>query len=191
MPDKPLLLSRTRPGRTARRPGQAWRTGHALQKIGVEMGDYVSVWIPTSPMPPCGFGSKAIGGVTPTQPGRQGKLPRAHAQGRRRQGARRTSPARRAARRDRRRPSLEQVVIVGGPPPAGLAWPTVTLDELLDGVPDVRPTVALPIEPWIDLSLIYTFGTTGPSKGVRAAHAPSGTTRTASSSRTSTRATGT
>ena len=62
-------------------------------------------------------------------------------------------------------------MIVGGPPPAGLAWPAVTLDELLDGVPDERPAVARPIEPWDDLSLIYTSGTTGPSKGVRAAHA--------------------
>ena len=41
-------------------------------------------------------------------------------------------------------PSLEQVVIVGGPPPAGLAWPAVTLDELLDGVPDERPAAGTP-----------------------------------------------
>ena len=62
-------------------------------------------------------------------------------------------------------------MIVGGQPPAGLRWPAVTLDELLDGVSDERPTLTRAIEPWDDLSLIYTSGTTGPSKGVRAAHA--------------------
>ena len=89
---------------TARRARQAWRTGHALQKIGVEMGDYVSVWIPTGPdVVRAWFGANAVGGVyAPLNLAAQGKLPRAHAQGRRREGARRASPARRAARRDRR-----------------------------------------------------------------------------------------
>ena len=171
-PDKPYLLFEDETwsyGETAR---QAWRTGHALQKIGVEMGDYVSVWIPTGPdVVRAWFGSNAIGGVyAPLNLAAKGsylehtlrvadaKVLVAHHQ-----------LAERLVGIDA--PSLEQVVIVGGPPPAGLAWPTVTLDELLDGVPDVRPTVARPIEPWDDLSLIYTSGTTGPSKGVRAAHA--------------------
>ena len=28
---------------------QAWRAGNALQKLGVGIGDYISVWIPTGP----------------------------------------------------------------------------------------------------------------------------------------------
>jgi crotonobetaine/carnitine-CoA ligase len=52
-----------------------------------------------------------------------------------------------------------------------LPWRTLTMDELLDGVGHERPNLPRPLEPWDDLSLIYTPGTTGPSKGVRAAYA--------------------
>ena len=171
-PDKPYLIFEDEQWSYGEAARQAWRTGHALQKIGVEIGDYVSVWIPTGPdVVRAWFGANAIGGVyAPLNLAAKGsylehtlkvadaKVLVAHHQ-----------LAERLVGIDA--PSLEQVVIVGGPPPAGLAWPAVTLDELLDGVPDERPAVARPIEPWDDLSLIYTSGTTGPSKGVRAAHA--------------------
>ena len=171
-PDKPYLLFEDEQWSYGEAARQAWRTGHALQKIGVGIGDYVSVWIPTGPdVVRAWFGANAVGGVyAPLNLAAKGsylehtlkvadaKVLVAHHQ-----------LAERLVGIDA--PSLEQVVIVGGQPPAGLAWPAVTLDELLDGVPDVRPTLARPIEPWDDLSLIYTSGTTGPSKGVRAAHA--------------------
>ena len=171
-PDKPYLIFEDEQWSYGEAARQAWRTGHALQKIGVEIGDYVSVWIPTGPdVVRAWFGANAVGGVyAPLNLAAKGsylehtlkvadaKVLVAHHQ-----------LAERLVGIDA--PSLEQVVIVGGPPPAGLAWPAVTLDELLDGVPDERPAVARPIEPWDDLSLIYTSGTTGPSKGVRAAHA--------------------
>ena len=171
-PDKPYLIFEDEQWSYGEAARQAWRAGHALQKIGVEIGDYVSVWIPTGPdVVRAWFGANAVGGVyAPLNLAAKGsylehtlkvadaKVLVAHHQ-----------LAERLVGIDA--PSLEQVVIVGGPPPAGLAWPAVTLDELLDGVPDERPAVARPIEPWDDLSLIYTSGTTGPSKGVRAAHA--------------------
>src|SRR6478735_4414057 len=171
-PDKPYLIFEDEQWSYGEAARQAWRTGHALQRIGVEIGDYVSVWIPTGPdVVRAWFGANAIGGVyAPLNLAAKGsylehtlkvadaKVLVAHHQ-----------LAERLVGIDA--PSLEQVVIVGGQPPAGLGWPAVTLDELLDGVPEERPAVARPIEPWDDLSLIYTSGTTGPSKGVRAAHA--------------------
>ena len=171
-PDKPYILFEDEEWSYAEAARQAWRTGHALQKIGVGIGDYVSVWIPTGPdIVRAWFGANAVGAVyAPLNLAAKGsylehtlkvadaKVLVAHHQ-----------LAERLVGIDA--PSLEQVVIVGGQPPAGLAWPAVTLDELLDGVPDERPTLARAIEPWDDLSLIYTSGTTGPSKGVRAAHA--------------------
>ena len=51
-------------GPTSEAARQAWRTGHALQKIGVGIGDYVSVWIPTGPdVVRAWFGANAVGGV--------------------------------------------------------------------------------------------------------------------------------
>ena len=38
-------------------------------------------------------------------------------------------------------PSLETVVTVGGPSPVELPWRTLTMDELLDGAGDERPTL--------------------------------------------------
>ena len=171
-PDKPYILFEGEQWSYAEAARQAWRTGHALQKIGVGIGDYVSVWIPTGPdIVRAWFGANAVGAVyAPLNLAAKGsylehtlkvadaKVLVAHHQ-----------LAERLVEIDA--PSLEQVVIVGGQPPAGLRWPAVTLDELLDGVSDERPTLTRAIEPWDDLSLIYTSGTTGPSKGVRAAHA--------------------
>jgi carnitine-CoA ligase len=171
-PDKPYILFEDETWTYGEAARQAWRTGNALQKIGVEIGDYVSVWIPTGPdVVRAWFGANAAGGVyAPLNLAAKGsylehtlkvadaKVLVAHHQ-----------LAERLVGIDA--PSLEQVVIVGGEAPTGLAWPTVTLDELLDGVSDERPALPRAIEPWDDLSLIYTSGTTGPSKGVRAAHA--------------------
>lgn len=171
-PDKPYILFEEEQWTYAEAARQAWRTGNALQKVGVELGDYISVWVPTGPdVVRAWFGANAAGAVyAPLNLAARGtylehtlrvaeaRVLVAHHQ-----------LADRLVGIDA--PSLEQVVIVGGEPPAGLPWPTVTLDELLDGVSDQRPVLPRPVEPWDDLSLIYTSGTTGPSKGVRAAYA--------------------
>ena len=171
-PDKDYILFEEETWTYGEAARQAWRAGNALQKIGVGIGDYVSVWIPTGPdVVRAWFGANAAGGVyAPLNLAAKGsylehtlkvadaKVLVAHHQ-----------LAERLVGIDA--PSLEQVVIVGGEAPAGLAWPTVTFEELLDGASDERPRLPRPVEPWDDLSLIYTSGTTGPSKGVRAAHA--------------------
>jgi carnitine-CoA ligase len=171
-PEKPFILFDEEQWTYADAAREAWRAGHALQRCGVSAGDYVSVWIPTSPDVLRGwFGANAVGAVyAPLNLAAKGNylqhtlnlagskvLIADHQLVERLAGV--------------EAPSLETVVIVGGEAPRGLPWETVTLDELLDGVPDDRPVLARPSEPWDDLSLIYTSGTTGPSKGVRAAHA--------------------
>jgi len=171
-PDKLFLLFDDERWTYADAAREAWRAAHALHRCGVAFGDYVSVWIPTGPDVVRGwFGANAAGAVyAPLNLAAKGsylehtlnlaesKVLLAHHE-----------LVERLAGIDA--PHLETVVVVGGPAPRTLPWKTVTLDELLDGVPDERPVLPRPVEPWDDLSLIYTSGTTGPSKGVRAAHA--------------------
>ena len=171
-PDKLFLLFDDERWTYADAAREAWRAAHALHRCGVAFGDYVSVWIPTGPDVVRGwFGANAAGAVyAPLNLAAKGsylehtlnlaesKVLLAHHE-----------LVERLDGIDA--PHLETVVVVGGPAPRTLPWKTVTLDELLDGVPHERPVLPRPVEPWDDLSLIYTSGTTGPSKGVRAAHA--------------------
>ena len=151
---------------------EAWRAAHALQRVGVEMGDYVSVWMPTGPdVLRAWFGANAAGAVySPLNLAARGS----YLQHTLNLAGSKVLVAQpdlvdRLAGLDL--PDLEQVVLVGDPVDVDLPWPTVHFDELLDGVSDERPALPRPVEPWDDLSLIYTSGTTGPSKGVQASHA--------------------
>ena len=151
---------------------EAWRAGNALQQLGVGMGDYVSVWVPTGPdVLRAWFGANAAGAVyAPLNLAARGsylehtlnlaeaKVLVAHA-----------GLVDRLPGLDL--PHLETVVVVGGEAELELPWRVVTIEQTLDGARDERPSLPRPLEPWDDLSLIYTSGTTGPSKGVRAAHA--------------------
>src|SRR5262245_15238943 len=171
-PDKPFLLFDAETWTYGDAAREAWRTANAFIDAGVEFGDYVSVWMPTSPdVLRAWFGANAAGAVySPLGLAARGsylehtlnlaesKVLVAHSQ-----------------LVDRlvglNIPALELVVLVGGEPEVELPWRTTTLEALLDGASDERPTPAQAVEPWHDLSLIYTSGTTGPSKGVRASHA--------------------
>jgi carnitine-CoA ligase len=171
-PDKAFILFEEDQWTYADAARDAWRTAQGLRRQGVEMGEYVSVWTPTGPdVLRAWFGANAAGAVyAPLNLAARGtflehtlnlaeaKLLVAHHQLLERLVGLEL-------------PHLETVVTVGGEADIELPWRTVTMEELLDGVPDERPTLPRPIEPWDDLSLIYTSGTTGPSKGVRAAHA--------------------
>ena len=171
-PDKPFLLFEDESWSYAQAAREAWRAANGLIRLGVEMGDYVSVWVPTGPdVLRAWFGANAAGAVyAPLNLAAKGgylehtlnlagsKVLVVHHQ-----------LAERLHGIDA--PSLETVVVVGGPAPPDLPWRTVPLEEVLADVGDHRPELPRPIEPWDDLSLIYTSGTTGPSKGVRAAYA--------------------
>jgi crotonobetaine/carnitine-CoA ligase len=171
-PDKPFLLFEDEQWTYAQAAREAWRAANGLRRLGVGMGDYVSVWVPTGPdVLRAWFGANAAGAVyAPLNLASRGTYLEhtlnlaeanvlvAHHQ-----------LLDRLAGLDL--PHLETVVVVGGTPEAELPWQTLTMEELLDGAGDERPSLPRPVEPWDDLSLIYTSGTTGPSKGVRAAYA--------------------
>jgi carnitine-CoA ligase len=172
-PDRPLLLFEEETWTCAQAAREAWRTANGLRAhCGVEPGDYVSVWVPTSPdVLRAWFGTNAAGAVyAPLNLSARGsylehtmkiaesKVLIAH-----------RGLVERLAGLEL--PHLETVVLVGGEADVELPWPTITIEQLLDGAADERPALSRPVEPWHDLSLIYTSGTTGPSKGVRAAHA--------------------
>jgi carnitine-CoA ligase len=172
-PDKSFLLFEDEQWSYADSVREAWRAGNALQKCGVDSGDYVSVWMPTgSDVLRCWFGANAIGATySPLTLAAKGsylehtlnlaesKVLVAH-----------TQLLERLVGREL--PQLELVLTVGSEETdVKLPWRTVPLDEILADASDERPTPTRAAEPWDDLSLIYTSGTTGPSKGVRAAHA--------------------
>jgi carnitine-CoA ligase len=170
-PDRPQFLFEDETWTCAQAVGEAWRAANGLRAhCGVEPGDYVSVWVPTSPdVLRAWFGTNAAGAVyAPLNLSARGgylehtmkiaesKVLIAH-----------RGLVERLVGLDL--PYLETVVLVGGEADVDLEWPTITLEQLLDGASEERSAVT--VEPWDDLSLIYTSGTTGPSKGVRAAHA--------------------
>jgi carnitine-CoA ligase len=171
-PDKLFVLFDEAQWTRADAVREAWRAGNGFQRLDVQMGDYISSWMPTGPdVLRTWFGANAAGAVyAPLNLAARGsflehtlnlaesKVLVAHHQLVERLPGLNL-------------PSLETVVIVGGPAPVELPWRTLTMDDLLDGASDARPSLPRPVEPWDDLSLIYTSGTTGPSKGVRAAHA--------------------
>jgi crotonobetaine/carnitine-CoA ligase len=172
-PDRPLFLFEDEVWTCAQAAQEAWRTANGLQsQCGIEVGDYVSVWVPTSPdVLRAWFGTNAAGAIyAPLSLSARGsylehtmkiaesKVLIAH-----------RGLVDRLAGLDL--PALETVVLVGGDAEIELPWQTMSLEQLLDGASEERPVLSRPVEPWDDLSLIYTSGTTGPSKGVRAAHA--------------------
>jgi carnitine-CoA ligase len=171
-PDKPFLIFEEEEWSYADAAREAWRTANALSNHGVQFGDYVSVWMPTGPdVLRCWFGANTVGATySPLNTAARGmylqhtlnlaesKVLVAHHQ-----------LLERLIGLDL--PSLELVITVGGETDVELPWRTTTLDEMLAGADEDRPSLAEPVEAWHDLSLIYTSGTTGPSKGVRASHA--------------------
>src|SRR4249919_325923 len=63
-PDKPFALFDDETWTYAAAATEAWRAAHALRRVGVEMGDYVSVWMPTGPdVLRAWFGANAAGAV--------------------------------------------------------------------------------------------------------------------------------
>jgi len=133
-PEKPFLLFGDEQWSYGRAAREAWRSGNGLASLGVGRGDCVSVWLPTGPdVLRAWFGANALGAVyAPLNVAARGrylehtmnlaesKLLVAHAQLLDRLV-------------DLDLPHLETVVVAGAGADVELPWPTVTLDELLDG----------------------------------------------------------
>jgi crotonobetaine/carnitine-CoA ligase len=171
-PDKPFALFDEETWSYARAAEEAWRAANVLSRIGVGIGDYVSVWMPTGPDVLRGwFGANAIGAAyAPLNLAARGTYLQ-HTLNLAESRVLIAHPELLERLEGLDLPHLETIVTVGGPSDARLAWPSLAFEELLEAAPATRPALGRPVEPWDDLSLIYTSGTTGPSKGVRAAHA--------------------
>ncbi len=171
--DKPYLLfadgSQWSYAETADR---AWRAGHGLQRLGVQMQECVAVWAPAGPdVIRCWFGASAIGAVyAPLNLAARGTyLQHMLNVAQARVLVAHSGLLERLVGLDL--PHLETIVVTGGAPTVELPWRMLSVAELVEGTPASRPQPDRAIEPWDDLSLIFTSGTTGPSKGVRASHA--------------------
>jgi crotonobetaine/carnitine-CoA ligase len=61
---------------------------------------------------------------------------------------------------------LEKMVIIGGPVPAAPVLDAVAYDDVLLPAQGELAPPSRPIEPWDPMAVVFTSGTTGPSKGV-------------------------
>jgi crotonobetaine/carnitine-CoA ligase len=151
---------------------RAWQMAAGLMAEGVVPGEFVSVWCPTRPeLVQAWFGINAAGAVyAPLNLAARGSFLE-HAVNL--AGARILIAHAGLLDRlvDLNLPALELVVTIGGAADVTLPLRTVSFESLL-GSPDAeRPVLARPTEPWDDFALVYTSGTTGPSKGVRLSYA--------------------
>jgi len=151
---------------------RAWHMAHGLIREGVTPGEAVSVWGPTMPeIVQAWWGINAAGGIySPLNLAARGSFlehalniakPRiliAHAGLLERLAAINV-------------PTLELVVSIGDVPDVTLPWRIIEFGELLSSTAMTRPELAVPREPWDDFALVYTSGTTGPSKGVQLSYA--------------------
>jgi crotonobetaine/carnitine-CoA ligase len=151
---------------------RAWQLAAGLIDQGVVPGEWVSVWCPTRPeLIQAWFGINAAGAIyAPLTLAARGSFlehmlnlakPRvliAHAE-----------LIERLVGLDV--PTLELVVTIGGAPNNEIPWRLIEFETLIRPAGAVRPLLEAPTEPWDDFALVYTSGTTGPSKGVRLSYA--------------------
>src|SRR3954451_9856432 len=130
-PDKLFILFEEEQWTRAGAVGEAWRAGHGFQRLGVQMGDYISSWMPTGPdVLRTWFGANAAGAVyAPLNLAARGsylehtlnlaesKVLVAH-----------RDLVDRLPGLDL--PPLEQVVVVAGEPPVALPWDTVAIEDV-------------------------------------------------------------
>jgi crotonobetaine/carnitine-CoA ligase len=149
----------------------AWITGHALRKLGVGQGDFVSSWLPNGPHAlRTWFGANAIGATyAPLNTAYRGKMLEhtVNYTGSRVMVAHATLVERLA---DLDLQTLETVVVVGEMPEAAPPGLQLLPASVLDDGEPTRPETERRVEVWDIQALIYTSGTTGPSKAVLCPH---------------------
>jgi crotonobetaine/carnitine-CoA ligase len=150
----------------ARTRSIAIRTANALSALGVKQGERVLVWLPSGA--DClrvWFGLNYLGAVfVPINLAYRGALlEHAICLSEARLAIVHADLQRRLAEIDRK--ALREMVVLGGPP-APLAGIEVREASALDSADETPPALANEIAPWDLQSIIFTSGTTGPSKGV-------------------------
>jgi crotonobetaine/carnitine-CoA ligase len=151
---------------------KAWQLATGLIGEGVTPGESVSVWCPTCPeMLQAWFGINAAGAIyAPLNLAARGSfLEHALNLAKPRLLIAHSGLVERLVGLDV--PSLELVVCIGGVPDVRVPWRLIDYEALLSPADATRPDLAEPTEPWDDFALVYTSGTTGPSKGVRLSYA--------------------
>jgi carnitine-CoA ligase len=151
---------------------RAWQLAHALIAEGVAPGEWVSVWGPNSPQVlQAWLGINAAGAVyAPLNLAARGSFLR-HAINLAKPRVLIAHGGLVERLKELDLPTLELVVVIGEMPDVELGCRITALSSLLDSMADTRPVLDVPREPWDDFALMYTSGTTGPSKGVRLAYA--------------------
>jgi crotonobetaine/carnitine-CoA ligase len=171
-PDKPYAVFHDGPTWTfAETRKQAMSAGAGLSALGVTQDETVVVWLPNGP--DClrvWFGINWLGAVyVPINTAYRGKLL---------EHVLRNSDAHILIAHADLLPRLddvalakiEHVVVLGGKPrPVQSAH--VHAADVLSGDPATVPALGRPIQPWDIQSIVYTSGTTGPSKGVLSSYA--------------------
>jgi carnitine-CoA ligase len=150
----------------------AWRFGNALRREGVSPGECVSAWTPTSPeLLQAWLGINAAGAVyAPLNLAARGTFLQ-HGLNLVKSRVLVVHPTLIERLVGLELPSLELLVVTGEVPDVDLPYRAVAFDALLEGAGDERPELDEPREPWDDFAVVYTSGTTGPSKGVRLPYA--------------------
>lgn len=155
----------------ARTRGIARRTANGLAALGVGQGEHVLSWLPNGDYAlRTWFGLNHLGAVyVPVNTAYRGRLL---------EHIVRVSDARvivvhadlapRLAEIDRGR--LETAVIVGGPVTT-IPGLRCLGSEVLSPADESLPSIARPVAPWDTQSIIFTSGTTGPSKAVLSSYA--------------------
>ena len=148
----------------------AIRTANALRALGVKQGERVLVWLPNgADCLRAWFGLNYLGAVfVPINTAYRGALL---------EHAIALSEARLMIAhadlcprlRDVNCKSLREIVVLGGAPSA-LDGVTIHSPNALESADERPPTLERPIAPWDMQSIIFTSGTTGPSKGVMSSY---------------------
>lgn len=150
----------------------AWRLAAALIREGVVPGEAVGVWTPTRPEAvQAWFGINAAGGVyAPLNLAARGMFLQ-HALNVAKPRVLIAHHAVIERLRGLEVPSLELVIAIGGVPEVAIPWRMIDFQAALGPTDVGRPQLDRVTEPWDDFAIVFTSGTTGPSKGVQLSYA--------------------
>jgi carnitine-CoA ligase len=149
---------------------RVWRRANGLLDLGVERGDYVAVWLPTGKAAlESWFAINAVGArFTPLNPAYKGRILQ-HALNLAQSRILIAHVELLAELEGLTLPHLERVIAVGASKDDLVDSDVVHWDDCAS-TDDACPPTVDQLEVWDEIALIFTSGTTGPSKGVRCSY---------------------